>query len=513
MLTPGSKGPRANEILIRPGSDDGAISATQRPKNAHEVELFERRLGRADVLEFARLTHHRFVVGKHHREICDALMAVERGEIDRLMIFAPPRHGKSELVSLRFPAWFLGHNPHKQIITISYADELALDFGRKVRNLVASEDYKRFFRGIELAADSQSAGRFHTNFGGVYLATGIFGSYVGKGADLFIIDDPFKSREEVESQKHRDKVWEAYRSEVQSRLMPGGRIILMHQRWHDDDMAARLLNESKKDGDKWHVISLPAIINEHTDNEQAQWPEWFTLDEMRRRRRNTDARTWNALYQQNPQPETGTYFQRDWFQRFKFGDEPENLNIYITSDFATIEGDGDWTEHGVFGIDADDNIWVLSWWFGQTASDVWIDKLLDLVLRYQPLCWFGEAGVIRRAVEPSFIRRMRERNVFCRREYISSIHDKHIRLRAFQARASMKKVYIPQVSWGERLLSQLVKFPGGPDDAADTCGLLGRAIDQAHSAIVRTKTEKRKTDRWGEFSALEEAEHLGWKVV
>lgn len=509
-------GPADTNLSSRPLGPGAPFETLVSERSGLSRELQQRVEASQRMLAFAQRTHGNFIVGGHHREICDALEKVDRGEIDRLMIFAPPRHGKSELVSFRFPAWYLGRHPDRQIITASYSDELADDFGRKVRNLIAEPEYRNIFPALELAQDSRAAGRWHTNSGGVYTSAGILGGFVGRGAHVFVIDDPFRNREEADSERIRDKVWNVFESDIQSRLMPGGSIILMHTRWHVDDLAGRLLEAMANGGDKWHVLSFPAIWDENTDNERSLWPEWFSLEDMRRRRSNSDTRTWNALYQQNPQPDQGTYYQREWFQRYKFGEEPKALNVYISSDFAVTEGDGDYTEHGVWGMDSNDNLWALAWWYGQTTSDVWIDHLIDLIGRYKPLAWFGEAGVIRRAIEPTLIRRMRERRIYCRTEYLPSIHDKPTRARGFQARASMKKVYVPNVPWGNRLVDQLVTFPSGKhDDAADVCALIAQAIDQAHPAILRRIAQANKADRWDRaFSrARHQANALGWKVV
>jgi predicted phage terminase large subunit-like protein len=447
-------------------------------------ELLLRRAARRDLLAFTVATHHSYAVGEPHRIITDALMAVERGEIDRLMIFAPPRHGKSELVSVRYPAWYLGRNDHKQLIATSYGHELARSFGRKVRNIVASPDYQRFFPGTTLMRDKKSANEWHTSNGGVYVASGIKGSIVGKGADCLIIDDPLRNRKEAESEIIRDTIWDIYESDLQSRLMPGGAIIVMHTRFHDDDLAGRLLENQKHGGDEWVVIKLQAIRTDKQGREHALWPERYPLEDMQRRRANSSARTWASIYQQEPIAEDGTFYKREWFRRFKMGDQPRFLNIYMTSDFAVTDDDGDFTEHAVWGVDPDGNLWALDWWYGQTASDVWIEKLIDLFAKHKPLAWFGEGGQIMRALEPVIVRRMQDRRVHCRVEWMAPVTDKPTRARGFQAMASMGKVHIPLISWGDRLISQLLRcWSGTYDDAADACSMMGMALDDAHPAI------------------------------
>lgn len=273
-------------------------------------ELLKRRAARKSLLDFASYTHPSWQTGQHHRKICEALERVERGEVKRQMIFAPPRHGKSEIASKRFPAWYMGRHPDHQIIACSYNDELATDFGRSVRNLVADQLYRNVFPGVALSADSTAAGRWQSNHGGVYVATGIGGPITGRGATLAIIGDPLKNREEADSARVRDSIWKWYTSTFYSRLMPGGAIVMMLTRWHESDLAARAL-----ESEKWEVLELQAITNEDTPQESALWPDWYDLEKLKHIRSVLPARDWTALYQQQPRREQGTYIQRDWFEQ------------------------------------------------------------------------------------------------------------------------------------------------------------------------------------------------------
>jgi predicted phage terminase large subunit-like protein len=462
---------------------------------AAAAELLKRRRARASLIDFTTYTKPDFTVGAHHRRIAEALESVERGECDRLMIFAPPRHTKSELASRRFPAWYLGRHPDKQLIAATYSGDFALDFGRDVRGIVQGEEFRALFPEVTLAADSQAANRWHTSAGGVSVYVGVGGPITGRGAHIALIDDPFKNREEADSEVRRETVWKWYTSTLRTRLMPGGAIILILTRWHEDDLAGRLL---ERQGDQWRVVELPAIANEGQPGESALWPEWYDLDSLKRIRADVGPRDWSALYQQKPTPDDGTYFLRDWFRWYDPENPPVNLARYVCSDYAVSEGGGDWTEHGAFGIDPDDNVFLLDWWSGQTAADVWIESLLDMVAAHKPYAAFGESGVIRKAVEPYLIRRARERKSFCRFEWISRTGDKAAMARGFQARASMGKVYLPKgKQWAEDLLRQLLTFPAGKhDDKVDVCALLGMALDQAHPAIASVKPERKKQDRW-----------------
>jgi hypothetical protein len=246
-----------------------------------------------------------YVTGAHHAVVCDALEAVERGEIKRLMVFQPPRHGKSELVSKRFPAWYLGRNPKRQIISASYGQDLASDFGREVRNILTSPEYRALFPGITVASDSAARNRWHTNQGGSYVAAGVGTAITGRGADILNIDDPLKDRSEADSETVRNGVWNWYTSTAYTRLMPGGSVIVTLTRWHEDDLAGRLLAAQEQGGDQWHVISMPAI---NADGE-ALWPARYPITALEGIRTAIGPRDWSALYQQDPRPLDGNLFK------------------------------------------------------------------------------------------------------------------------------------------------------------------------------------------------------------
>lgn len=430
------------------------------------------------LLAYVRLQYPGYKIGGHHRKIADALMAVERGEIKRLVIQAPARHGKSMLTSEYFPAWYLGRNPDKYIITATYGQELADDFGRKVRNQMRSDEHHCVFPQCELAEDSQSASRFGTDQGGSYFALGVGGAATGRGANLLVIDDPIKGREEADSETYRKRLRDWYLSVAYTRLMPGGAIIIMNTRWHEEDLTGWVLSEHKHED--WHVLDLPAL----DDKGNALWPEQYDEDALARIKRTIGQREWQALYMQRPAPDTGDFFKREWFKSYDRA--PKHLRIYGASDYAVTADDGDYTEHGVFGLDPDGDLYILDWWSGQTTSDVWIETQLDLIDKWKPQCWVGESGPIRRSVEPFLVRRMKERRSLCRLEWLPSIHDKPTRSRAFQAMAASGMVYMPtNEDWAQRLLRQLLTFPVGVfDDAVDVCSLIGRHLDQMRDARI-----------------------------
>ena len=455
-----------------------------------DSKVLELLLAQASLIDFVRLTHPDYRPAAHHLRIAEHLEAIERGDIDRLMIFMPPRHGKSELASRRFPAWCLGRDPTRQIIATSYNGELACDFGRDVRNLMLGREFALIFPDVMLRADSQAADRFNTAQGGVYHAAGVGGSLTGRGADILLIDDPVKDREAADSATMRRRTLDWYHSTLATRLMPGGRIVLIQTRWHEDDLAGRLLAEQKRkeDDGEWTVLDLPAL----SEAGEALWPEWFPLGALERIRNNAPPREWSALWQQRPQPDQGTFFQREWLREWK--ERPERLNVYGASDYAVSEGRGDYTVHQVWGVDAEGALYRLAVWRGRTNSAEWVERKLDLIREYKPLAWFGEAGKIQLAVEPMIVRRMYERNIFCRLEWLSSVHDKAARAQGFAGRAALQKVrFEPGAD-----VSEYLAFPAGKhDDEVDASSLIGRALDMMHPAIFRREPEpEKRPDRW-----------------
>lgn len=453
-------------------------------------EILRRRAARTSLIDFSKYTLSNYEEAGHHHLIAEHLEAVERGELRRLMIFMPPRHGKSELASRRFPAWYMGRNPDVEIIAASYNSDLAADFGREVRAIVNSSEYQALFPGVALRQDSKAADRWHTTGGGAYRASGVGTAMTGRGADLLLIDDPVKDREEADSELRRDRVWDWYRSTAYTRLSPQGRVVVIQTRWHEDDLSGRLLEQMKADGDQWEVLSLPAIVDG-----RALWEDRFPLERLDAIKRTIGPREWSALYMQSPQPDEGTFFQREWLKSWT--ERPKDLRIYGTSDYAVTDGGGDYTVHRVWGVDPTGGLYRLDGWRGQTSADVWIEKLLDLIDVHKPLAWFGESGVIQKAIEPMLIRRMRERKVRCRLEWLASIADKPTRARGFQSRAAMGEVWFEPGAD----ISEFLVFPAGKhDDDVDTASLIGRALDTAHPAILKTDEAakpKRSTDYAG----------------
>lgn len=478
------------------------MTSSQLSPQEAAAELLRRRRGREGLIAFTEYTFPGYRPAPHHHLIAEALERVERGECKRLMICMPPRHGKSELASRRFPSYFIGRNPAKQIIAASYNSDLAGDFGREVRNIVAEPEFSALFQ-VQLASDSKAANRWHTSGGGMYVAAGVGTAITGRGAHILLIDDPFKDREEADSERRRQRVWDWYTSTAYTRLMPGGAIVLINTRWHEDDLSGRLLAQQEHGGDQWEVLSLPAI----DERGHALWEADYPLTRLLEIKAVLPERDWNALYQQNPTPDDGTYFRRDWFKTWDR--LPAALNLYGTSDYAVTADGGDWTVHRVWGVDERGDIYRVAGWRGQTASDEWIERKIDLMLKYRPLAWFGEAGVIQKSIEPMLTRRMRERNCYSRLEWLPSINDKPTRARGIQARLSMGGVWFePNAE-----IDEFLKFPGGAhDDEVDVAGMIGRALDEAHPAVVPIRSPSSPQDSWDDAFNDSDSDEESWKV-
>jgi predicted phage terminase large subunit-like protein len=429
---------------------------------------------------------------RHHSLLIEHLEAVERGEIPRLMVCMPPGSAKSTYVSCFFPAWYIGRQPDRSIIGLSYNDDLAWRFGRKVRNLVGSPEHRAIF-GTRLASDIAAAGEWETTEEGEYYAAGILGSMAGRRADLGIIDDPIRSRQSADSDVYRERIWDAYVNDFVPRLKPGASRIMVTTRWHEDDLAGRCLG---REPGLWHLLSLPmeAMPNDPLGRAVGErlWPEWFTEDMVVDAKR--DARSWNALYQQQPAALEGDYFKFEWFR--DYDELPGNTVVYGASDYAVSEGAGDYTEHGIFAVDHQANLYVVDWWRDQATADVWIERQCDLILRHSPLIWFGESGPIKRAVEPFLLKRMNDRRAFCRLEWLPSISEKTVRCRPFQALCSMGKVFFPRnTPWKADLIGQLLRFPAGRyDDGVDVCSLIGRGLEHVRPPRIAKSVEHRQVD-------------------
>ena len=267
-----------------------------------------------DFLTFVRAMWPDFIAGRHHKIIAEKFERVARGELKRLIINMAPRHTKSEFASFLFPAWMMGRDPRMKIIQATHTTELAVNFGRKVKNLIETDEYKEVFPEVALAVDSKASGRWDTNRGGMYYAVGVGSNLAGRGGDLVVIDDPH-SEQTAMSNSGFDDAWEWYTGGPRQRLQPGGSIVLVQTRWSEKDMTGQLLRSMAKDplADQWEVVELPAIF----DNDEPCWPEFWSIEDLTAVRASIPPAKWNAQYQQNPTGEENAIIPREWWKRWE----------------------------------------------------------------------------------------------------------------------------------------------------------------------------------------------------
>jgi len=305
-----------------------------------EQEIYFKKAAKANYSFYCEVVHDgKYIPAKHHFLLCNALERITNGTLKKLMVFLPPRHGKSQTITETYPSYYLGRYPNKKVMCISYGDSLAKEFGRKNRQKV--KEYGKEIFNIELDPTNKSMSDFtikdHT--GGAYFA-GILGGVTGRGANILIIDDPIKTRQEAESETYRNRVWEEYQSSLSTRLMPNGATIIVLTRWHFDDLAGRLL---ELEADQWEVISLPALAEENDpigrEEGQTLWPQ-FGFDEewAKNKIREVGGKTWASLYQQRPSPESGDIFKREWIKFYKVLPQFDEMAISVDASFKDKKG-------------------------------------------------------------------------------------------------------------------------------------------------------------------------------
>lgn len=463
-------------------------------------------LARENFQAYCATMDDKWQAGQHHKAIAAALEAVEKGQIKRLMVFCPPRHGKSMMCSQSFPAWYLGRNPDKYIITATYSQDLATDFGRSVRNQMRDDEYIKIF-GDLLATDSAAQDRLGTVKNGSYFAVGVGGSVTGRGANLLLIDDPIKNRDEADSATTRRRVKDWYSSAAYTRLMPNASIVIIQTRWHDDDLSGWLLKEHAHEN--WAILNFPALAEDDDvlgrKPGDALWPAFYDETALHRIRRTIFPRDWSALYQQRPQDKDGDFFTRDMIQYYT--ELPENLRYYAASDYAVSDGKGDYTVHGIIGVDTSGDIYVVDWWRKQAKADEWIDHMMRLGKKYPVLAWAEEQGQIIKGVGPFIEKTMNETRVFIYRKQFASTKDKATRARSIQGFMAKGKVYFPKdKAWTNDLVEEMISFPAGKnDDQVDVMSLFGRMLSSMRSAIPTQKHKEIEINTEITFNDLHEA--------
>lgn len=446
--------------------------ATKQAQIKNIKELAKQELARQDLLEFVKYRFPDYSTNWHHVLVSKYLMMIESGEIKRLMIFCPPRHGKSELASVNFPAWAMGRNKNRNIITASYNATLAQSFGRKVRNIMEEAPYKRVF-DTRLAEDSQAKGTWNTNGKGEYNATGVGGSLTGKGADILLIDDPVKNREEADSEVVSQAVWDWYKSTARTRLSPKGAVVVIMTRWKDDDLAGRILTEG---GEAWTVLQLPAVA-EHSSpyrtEGQPLWANHFTKEVLEETKRAIGSYEFASQYQQNPINEETQVFKEKMF-KYKTMEEvlAQPTTCYVTIDSqGAKEGKqkkGDFTGVTINWVNSD-NVWHFKSYRVKVGPTGLLQLIFDLHEAYHPEAIGLESTLYTDAIQPFLTIEMAKKNIFPR---VVELHHKG------NAKMTRIKWLLPRYERGHifhikdmcgDLEGELIRFPASAhDDTMDS---------------------------------------------
>lgn len=478
--------------------------------------MLRRRRARKSLADFAR--YHGYEPAAHHLALIAELEALERGEVEVLIVAMPPGSAKSTYVNWLFPAWVLARHPDYNVLTASHASELAERWGRRTRNLFVGNP--ALFE-TSVASDSAAAHRWTTSAGGEYYAVGVGVGIAGFRADLGIIDDPFGSREDAESAVIRENRWLWYLDDFSARLKPHARRVIMHTRWHDDDLAGRIMRQHDNLGRPYRLLKLPAIAGDNDPIGRAPgeylWDEPSGYDYgafLRARQAESDPRSWNAIYQQDPVPDEGDYFRRDWLHPIDIVPAKDALRIYGASDYAVTKGGGDYTVHLVVGVDADARMYVLDLWRQQTDSAEWIEAFCDLIAKWEPMEWAEEGGQIKASLEPFLKRRMYERQTYTTRRQFPARHDKAVRAQSIRARMSIAGLYLPaKAPWRAAFEAELLRFPASVhDDQVDAAGLVGQLLDHINAPARPEKPEVPRPRRRTDWFVEPDDEAPNWKT-
>ena len=428
-------------------------------------------------LDFTKQMWPTFISGRHHARMAEAFERVARGECKRLIINMPPRHTKSEFASYLLPAWFLGQFPHKKIIQTSHTAELAVGFGRKVRNLVDQDAYHAIFPDLHLSSDSKAAGRWNTSKGGDYFAIGVGGAVTGKGADLLIIDDPHSEQEAALAETNPDiydKTYEWYTSGPRQRLQPGGAIVIVMTRWSLRDLTARVLKASaQRGGDEWEVIEFPAEM----PSGNPLWPEFWPPEELAALKEELPNSKWMAQYQQQPTSETSAIVKREWWRTWE-KDDPPPVDFIVQSWDTAFEktNRSDYsacTTWGVFyhpdesGV-SQANIILLNAFRDRMEFPTLKRKAVEQYEEWEP----DSLIVEKKASGSPLIYEMRAMGIPVQEFTPTKGNDKITRLNAVSDLFASGMVWAPDRSWAEAVIDEVASFPAGEhDDYVDSVSL------------------------------------------
>ena len=446
------------------------IRKTYKQLQVLHAEKKIRNKAKDDFLSFVKCVWPDFVEGSHHRHIAKKFNELATGEINRLIINMPPRHTKSEFASYLLPAWMVGRDPKLKIIQATHTAELAIRFGRKAKNLIDSEDYRKIF-DTTLSEDSQAAGRWETSQGGEYFAAGVGGAITGRGADLLIIDDPH-SEQDAMSKVSLEKAYEWYTSGPRQRLQPGGKIILVMTRWSTRDLTGALVASQKEaKTDKWHVVEFPAIMDHESDDAKPVWPEYWKMDELEKVKAALPVAKWNAQWMQQPTSEEGAILKREWWKTYEGDDIPAIYHVIQSYDTAFLKKEtADYSAITTWGVwypteDSGANLILLDSIKGRYE----FPELKRLALE-QYRYWNPETVIIEaKASGLPLTYELRKMDIPVMNFTPSRGNDKHARVNAVAPLFESGMIWAPEKKFAEDVIEECAAFPfGDHDDLVDS---------------------------------------------
>ena len=468
-------------------------------------KLRARELYQEKFIKFTEKVWPSFISGAHHKRMAEAFERVANGTCKRLIINMPPRHTKSEFASYLLPAWFLGKFPHKKVIQTSHTAELAVGFGRKVRNLVDSEVYNEIFPNLVLQADSKAAGRWNTSKGGDYFAIGVGGAVTGKGADVLIIDDPHSEQEAAMAASNPevyDKVYEWYTSGPRQRLQPGGAIVIVMTRWAARDLTGQVIKSAaQRSGEEWEVIEFPAIL----PSGNPVWPQFWSKEELEALREELPNSKWQAQYQQNPVGNESAIVKRDWWKWWE-EDEPPICDYILQSWDTAFEKTqrADYsagTTWGIFNCEEDNfapNIILLNTYKKRVEFPELKRDVLREYNEYEP----DSLIVEKKASGAPLIYDLRAMGIPVQEYTPGKGQDKIARLNSVSDIIASGKVWVPRTRWAEELVDEIAAFPSGEhDDLVDATTLALMRFRQG--GFLRLPSDEPEEIKWFKNSRRE----------
>lgn len=446
-------------------------------------ELNNRKANKAaymDLIEFCKRMQPDYLVGKHHKILATMLMSIERGDKDRICVNIPPRHGKSQLVSIYFPAWFLGRNPDKKVMMVSHTTDLAVDFGRKVRNLISSSEYQAIFPTVRLAQDSKSAGRWNTNSGGEYYACGIGSALAGRGADLLLVDDPHSEQDVINGNfEVFEKAYEWFTFGARTRLMPGGRVAIIQTRWHMDDLTGRVTRDMVNNdlSDQYEVVEFPAILEIESKKSgkvvhKPLWPEFFDMKALERTKASMPVFQWNAQYQQQPTAEEAAVVKREWWQEWTSENPPVCEYIIMSLDAAAEKHNrADFTALTTWGVflNEEENAYHIIL-LNSIKERLEFPELKALAMQEYSE-WEPDSFIVEKKSSGAALYQEMRRTGLPVQEYTPhrGSGDKMARLNSVADIIASGMVWVPQTRWAEEVIEEIAGFPFmSHDDLVDS---------------------------------------------